>query len=115
MPRDRDEELLQALGSRLRELRADRGLTQEQLAEQVKLRTATISDAERGQLALSLANLAKIAHLLGATLPMLLDFDAAIGESEETQAEQRLLTVWRTLDPEKRELAIRLVGELSKG
>ena len=58
MPRNRDQELLRQIGRRVGQIRADRGLTQEVLAEAVGLEPVTVSRWETGDRALSVSTLA---------------------------------------------------------
>jgi transcriptional regulator with XRE-family HTH domain len=44
-----DQEVLRALGSRLREVRKARGLTQGEAAKRADVARSTVSDAERGE------------------------------------------------------------------
>ena len=57
-----------ALGSRIRNLRKKRGLTQQLLAEQVEIETSNISHIERGASKVGLSTLVRIANALGVSL-----------------------------------------------
>ena len=61
-------------GERIRELRALKGLTQEELAEAVGVSTDFISLIERGQRAPSFENLERLAEALGVKVAGLFDF-----------------------------------------
>jgi transcriptional regulator with XRE-family HTH domain len=76
MARRRDEELLAALGARLRLLRTSRGLTQERLAEAIGVRTATISRFETGDVGFSITTLARLAEALRVEMSELVDLHA---------------------------------------
>jgi len=60
-------------GDKLRELRKQKGLSQEDLALKSGLHRTYISDIERGSRNLSLKNIDKIAKALGLTAKSLLD------------------------------------------
>jgi transcriptional regulator with XRE-family HTH domain len=60
-------------GRRLRQLRNDRGLSQEALAFMCGLNRTYIGSVERGERNIALVNLAKIAAALGMPLRDLLD------------------------------------------
>jgi len=66
--------ILQKFGSRVKELRSVRGITQENLAELAGLSRQYIGDVERGTRNISLVNIEKIAAALDVTLPELLTF-----------------------------------------
>jgi len=67
-PDDGFDELMQALGARIRELRRRRGLTQESLYRRTGLPQSYISDLERGKRNVSLRNLYRLARALEVPL-----------------------------------------------
>ncbi len=64
-----------SFGRRVRELRAQRGWSQEQLAAQVGLDRSYVGSVERGQRNVSLENIAKFATTFEINLAVLMDFD----------------------------------------
>ena len=94
-----------AVGSRLRRLRKERGLTQAELARQIGIQQSDLSRMEKGEYRVSLDNLFKI---LGVFDLDLVDF---FGEKKETPAQERqplsrgdmkILHLLRELSPEGR-------------
>jgi len=94
-----------AIGSRLRELRKERGLTQAELARQIGIQQSDLSRMEKGEYRVSLDNLFKI---LGVFDLDLADFFG--DQSEKTELEQqplsredmKILHLMRELSPEGR-------------
>ncbi|RNB90214.1 XRE family transcriptional regulator [Brevibacillus nitrificans] len=66
------KQLAKMLGDRIRSLRLDLGLSQEQLGERSGLHTNYIGQIERGEKNLTLETLLKIARSLGTSLEQLL-------------------------------------------
>jgi transcriptional regulator with XRE-family HTH domain len=62
-----------ALGSRIKELRQQRGLLQKQLAEKAGLTASMMSQIESGRLTPTLPTLGKLAGALGISVPELLE------------------------------------------
>lgn len=63
-----DTKFLQRLGDHLRKRREDRGLTQDQLAQQCGLHRTFIGSVERGERNIAVLNLRKIAQVLRVSL-----------------------------------------------
>lgn len=61
-------DLLRALGNAIREIREDRGLSQEQLAELSELHRTYVSSVEQGRRNISFENIHKIAAGLGVSM-----------------------------------------------
>jgi transcriptional regulator with XRE-family HTH domain len=66
------QELLTALGQRIRELRLKRGYSQESFADICGVHRTFMGTIERGESNLSFSNLHKVAKALGITLSQLL-------------------------------------------
>lgn len=60
--------ILERYGSRIRELRKQKNLTQEKLAEKANLHYTYIGTVERGEKNISLFNIEKISKALGVNL-----------------------------------------------
>jgi transcriptional regulator with XRE-family HTH domain len=69
--RDMSKSVRNKFGKNIRELRKQKGWSQELLAEKVDLHRSYISVVERGEKNLSLDNIAKIAKTLGVTIETL--------------------------------------------
>lgn len=65
-------DLLAALGTAVRTLRLERGLTQERLAEGSGLLTTYVSDVERGLRNVGFVNVGRLAGALSVDLPTLM-------------------------------------------
>lgn len=77
-------------GNRVRELRRQRGWSQEQFAYEVGLDRSYMGGVERGERNLSLENIALIATGLGVILSVLFDFPVpAAATSDEPDHEER--------------------------
>jgi transcriptional regulator with XRE-family HTH domain len=61
-------DIVKDVGFRIRELREERGLSQEKLAERADLHRAYIGQIERGEKNIGLINLEKIANALGVDI-----------------------------------------------
>ena len=72
---NRDEVYIAAFGSRVRELRLDRELTQEELSHRSNLWLSIIGRIERGEIDPTLSTVKLIAQALGVHPAELLDFD----------------------------------------
>jgi transcriptional regulator with XRE-family HTH domain len=94
-----------AIGSRLRRLRKERGLTQAELARQIGIQQSDLSRMEKGEYRVSLDNLFKI---LGVFDLDLADFFGERGETTDhkqqplSRADMKILHLLRELSPEGR-------------
>ena len=70
-----DQPLIDAFGKRIRTLRTDRGLSQEQLAELTGFHRTYIGMIERGERNLSLSNIGVFAKVFEMSVSDLLDFE----------------------------------------
>ena len=65
-------DLLRALGHAIRQVREDRNLSQERLAELAHLHRTYVSSVEQGRRNLSIENIARIANALGVSMTELI-------------------------------------------
>ena len=114
MPRRRDHPLLCALGARIRQLRLERGLTQQALAAAVGVEAETVSRVETGSVAMSIANLALVAVALECALPDLFAVGAPIPPSALTDGEREALRVFRALDSRGQSVFVEIARTLGR-
>lgn len=69
------KDIKQKFGDRLRTLRGEADLTQEQLAQHAGLDRSYIGGVERGERNISLENMERLSKALGITISQLLEFD----------------------------------------
>ena len=93
--------------NRLRELRKQRGLTQEQLGELVKATKMQVSRHEKERRGLKIEKLVAYARALGCHPAELFDGPDAI-----EQDEIMFIDIYRGLDPLQQELLLRMVRGL---
>src|SRR4051794_34546497 len=67
-PMPQQQDIRPLFGSRIRQLRAAKGWSQEDLADRASLHRAYIGSIERGEQDISLANIEKLAATLGVSL-----------------------------------------------
>jgi len=101
-------ELAFRLGRNLAQARRQAGLTQEQLAEQIKVEIATVSRYETGATLPSLVTLEAMAAVLHMTIADLLDEEAPQGSA----AGKRVLTLIESLPPAKQRFVADMVENL---
>ena len=88
-------ELASNLSERIRQIRLQKGLSQENMADMLGLSTTAYGDMERGRTELSFSRLENISKLLDVPLPELLGFETlTISEIEWLRQENtRLLAI----------------------
>ena len=75
-----NQPLIEEFGKRIRQLRTERNLSQEQLAELTGFHRTCIGMIERGERNLSLSNVGVFAETFGLTVSALFDFKTKRGE-----------------------------------
>ena len=108
----RTQSLMYKLGVKIRTLRKVAGLTQEQLAEAANVSTNFIGYVERGQRALSIKTLERIAQALDVTPKDMFEFTA--GNVDEVHYEELLAELRKCTEADLRVLGI-LAERLSAG
>ena len=107
------EEVLRALGERIRQLRKNSGFTQEAFAEKIGLHGSYVGLIERGVKAPSIRTLTRIADFFNITLSNLLVIQHSNQDKEDLKMKQtriiKALEGKSTQDLEKIEKIIKLV------
>jgi transcriptional regulator with XRE-family HTH domain len=102
------------VGVRIREIRRERGLTQEALAEQVERSVDAISALERGLVLPGFETLERLAAVLGVSLADFFDAPADAQESDKrTQLRARLAALVQKLPDDQLALAVDQVAVLA--
>ncbi|MWV47142.1 helix-turn-helix domain-containing protein [Paenibacillus sp. HJL G12] len=107
-----DKDILLRVGARIRELRKEKGFTQEALGEKGGFHFSYIGQIERGEKNVALLNLAKIAEALEVDISQLF-IQAHREDSEETQADiQEINYMLNQQNPQKVAMAKNVVKEI---
>lgn len=114
MPRRRDKDLLAAIGAQIQKIRQQRGLTQQRLAEAIGVESETVSRAETGAMAMSLANLQRMADALQCSLADLVDPSRVLPVAERRPDEVEVLQLLNGLDDEGRAAAVDVLRVLAR-
>ncbi len=114
MPRNRNQDLLRRVGRRVAQARADRGWTQEQLAEAIGIEPVSLSRLETGDRALSLTTLGLIADALGLGLGALIGIEVDLPRADLDPQAAELLRVFSKLAAGRQDLVLRLARELAE-
>jgi transcriptional regulator with XRE-family HTH domain len=89
------------LSEKIRQIRLQKGLSQENMADMLGLSTTAYGDIERGRTELSVSRLENVAKLLDVPLPELLGIDVTMSETEWLRQENtRLIAENRRLQNE---------------
>ncbi|WP_236347633.1 helix-turn-helix domain-containing protein [Paenibacillus plantiphilus] len=108
--------ILKLVGGKVRELRKERGLSQEELGERAGFHFSYVGGLERGERNVSLENLAKVAETLGVDIGELFgyvrDYDKPLTEKEKALQEAFFLLLNR--DEKEIQMAINVLTEVFK-
>ncbi len=85
------------VGRRIRELRQEKGLLQEELARKAGLSASALSNFEQGRRRISLEWLRKISKVLGVTVSDLIPDSRVRKPLAENDEEEGLLSSWRNI------------------
>lgn len=103
------------IGERIRRARQERGLTQDQLAEEVGVSRSAVAQWETGRAGQLTGNLARIADVLGVGLEHLTHGrNKRAGGQPGTGDEMAVLRLYRECRPEDRQLLLRMARRLAR-
>ena len=103
------------IGTRIRAARRDRGLTQDELADQVGVSRSAVAQWETGRTGQVTGNLSRIAGVLEVNVEYLMygDDKRAMGEVRQGD-ELALLRLYRECDPDDRQMLLRTARRLAR-
>ncbi|MGQ3478026.1 helix-turn-helix domain-containing protein [Paenibacillus sp. TY11] len=106
-------ELLELVGTRIRDIRKSKGLSQEALAEKAGFNSSYIGFIERAERNISLKNLEKIAKALNVSVYQLLTYVKENDElTEEDLSIKNILTLLRTREAKDTEMALKILTDI---
>lgn len=97
------------IGQRIRELRNEKMLTQEYIANAVNVNVSHISNIETNKVKVSLTLLVRICNVLGTTIDYVLEHEY---HSSDSAMEQELINIFKDLEREKQETLLRIAKVL---
>lgn len=104
------------VGKRIRKLRAEQGMTREELANKAEITTKFLYELENGKKGLSARNLHKIATALSSSCDYILLGIHKV--DDESTIEQIYAELLRSFDEEQRKKMVKILGvllEISEG
>jgi transcriptional regulator with XRE-family HTH domain len=105
----------QDIGTRIRAVRRERGLTQDDLADQVGVSRSAVAQWETGRTGQVTGNLSRIAAALGVAVEYLMVGDDKRAAGEVRQGDElALLRLYRECEPEDRQMLLRTARRLAR-
>lgn len=105
--------IVELVGSRIREYRKGKGLSQEELAHRAELHTAHLGRIERGEKNPTLESIEKIVNALGITFEELFSFEDIPSTSEKPIIE-KIVSYLMPMSDEEQNDTLKLVRILSE-
>lgn len=106
------------LKTRIKQLCKETGISQKHLTDSIGRKNTYLNDIWNGKCAIKPEDLAAFASILGTTPAYLAgetdDPSRAGEEAELTSEDEEMLTLFRTLSPENKEILKKLIGQMSK-
>lgn len=107
--------IAQDIGVRIRALRRERGLTQDDLADRVGVSRSAVAQWETGRSGQVTDNLARIAGVLDASVEYLLHGEDKMAATQAIQGDElALLRLYRECVPEDRQILLRTARRLAR-
>ena len=105
----------QDIGTRVRTVRRERGLTQDELAVQVGVTRSAVAQWETGRTGQVTGNLSRIAGVLEVNVEYLMYGDDKRAAGDVRQGDElALLRLYRECDPDDRQMLLRTARRLAK-
>jgi transcriptional regulator with XRE-family HTH domain len=103
------------IGTRIRAIRRERGLTQDELADQVGVSRSAVAQWETGRTGQVTGNLSRIAGVLGVNVEYLMVGDDKRAATDVRQGDElALLRLYRECEPEDRQMLLRTARRLAR-
>lgn len=107
--------LPQDIGARIRAVRRERGMTQDELADQVGVSRSAVAQWETGRTGQVTGNLSRIAGALGVNVEYLMVGDDKRAAADVRQGDElALVRLYRECDPEDRQMLLRTARRLAR-
>ncbi|MGD0108324.1 MAG: helix-turn-helix transcriptional regulator [Rhodopila sp.] len=105
----------QDIGTRISTIRRERGLTQDELADQVGVSRSAVAQWETGRTGQVTGNLSRIADVLEVNVEYLVYGDNKRAAGEVRQGDElALLRLYRECDPDDRQMLLRTARRLAR-
>jgi len=105
----------QDIGTRISTIRRERGLTQDELADQVGVSRSAVAQWETGRTGQVTGNLPRIADVLEVNVEYLVYGDNKRAAGEVRQGDElALLRLYRECDPDDRQMLLRTARRLAR-
>ena len=103
------------IGKRIREARRDRGVTQDELADQVGVSRSAVAQWETGRTGQITGNLSRIADALEVNVEYFMYGDDKRAPGDVRQGDElALLRLYRECEPEDRQMLLRTARRLAR-
>jgi len=105
----------QDIGTRISTIRRERGLTQDELADQVGVSRSAVAQWETGRTGQVTGNLSRIADVLEVNVEYLVHGDDKRAAGEVRQGDElALLRLYRECEPDDRQMLLRTARRLAR-
>lgn len=105
----------EAIGARIREVRRERGITQDELSERVGVSRSAVAQWETGRAGQVTGNLSRIADALEVTVEYLMFGQDKRSPGEAHKGDElALLRLYRECEPEDRNMILRTARRLAR-